>query len=106
MALRIGNGRRRIRAYGRLDGSAARAFLHGKVQAANEKKSNAQRERADSQGDKHRRNNCEFHRRGALLVEAQGFQPISHVQPNLMSDVLLIGVGKVLLILMPGNIGV
>jgi hypothetical protein len=41
-----------------------------------------------------------------LLVETQGFQTISHVQPNLMSDVLLIGVGKVLLILMPGNIGV
>jgi len=106
VALRIGNGCRRIRAYVRFDGSAARAFLHGEVQAPNEKESDAQRKRADSQRDKHRRNNCKFHRRGALLVETQGFQTISHVQPNLMSDVLLIGVGKVLLILMPGNIGV
>jgi hypothetical protein len=44
--------------------------LHGKVLAPNEKESNAQCERADNQGDKHWRNNCEFHRRGALLVEA------------------------------------
>ena len=106
MALRIGNGRRRIRAYVGFDGSAARAFLHRIVQAPNEEESNAQRERADSHGDKHRRNNCEFHRRGALLVEAQGFQTISHVQPNLMSDVPLIGVGKVPLTLTPGNSGV
>ncbi len=106
MALRISNGCRRVRANVRFDGSAARAFLHGKVQAPDEKESNAQCERADSQGDKHRRNNCEFHGRGALLVQAQRFQTISHGQPNLMSDVRLIGVGKVLLILMPGNIGV
>jgi hypothetical protein len=40
------------------------------VQAPNEKETNANCENADNQGDQHRRNNCEFHRRGALLVEA------------------------------------
>jgi hypothetical protein len=75
------------------------------VQASNDEQANAHCERADNQGDKHRRNNCEFHSRGALLVDAQGFQTISHGQPNLMSDVLLIGVGKVPLMLRPGNIG-
>lgn len=54
---------------GRLDGSAARAFFHGKMQAPNKKQSHTQCQRAYEQGDENRRHNCEFYRRGALLVE-------------------------------------
>jgi hypothetical protein len=68
--LGISESRRRIRAYRGFDGSAARAVFHGKVKAPNQKKSDAQSESADKKGDKHRRDNCEFYRRGPLLVEA------------------------------------
>src|SRR6266404_242492 len=40
MALRISDSRRRIRAYGGFHRTAARAFLHGKVQAPDKKKTN------------------------------------------------------------------
>ena len=70
MALGISDSCRRIRAYGGFDGSAARAFLHGIVQTPNEKESNAQRDRANKQSDKNRRDNTELYRRGSLIVEA------------------------------------
>lgn len=105
MVLRIGNGCRRILAYRGFDGCTARAFFHGIVQASNEKESNTQRHRADKQRDKHRRDNCEFYRRGTPLVNAHGFQKASHNHPNLIIAVLLIGVEKVLVTLSPGNSG-
>jgi len=70
MVLCVGDGCRCIRAYRGFDGSAPRGVLHGKVQASNEKKTDAQRERADKQGDENRRNNSEFYRRRTLVVEA------------------------------------
>ena len=109
MVLSIGYGRGCIRASVDLtcsfDGSAARAFLHGKVKAPDEKKTNTQRDRADKQRDKNRRNNCEFYRRCTLLVEAYGFEKISHDHPNLIIADVLIGVEKVLVTLSPGNNG-
>jgi len=110
MVLSIGLGQGCISYAGdltsRLDGSAARAFFHGKVQAPNEKKSHTQCQRAYEQGDENGRDNCEFYRRGALFVETQRFQMTAHDQPNLIIAVRVIGVGKVLLILRPGNNGV
>jgi len=109
MVLSIGLGQGCISYAGdltsRLDGSAARAFFHGKVQAPNEKKSHTQCQRAYEQGDENGRDNCEFYRRGALIVETQRFQMTAHDQPNLIIAVRVIGVGKVLLILRPGNNG-
>ena len=105
MALGISDSRRRIRAYRGFHGSAARTFFHGIVQAPDEKETNTQRDRADKQRDKNRRNNCEFYRRCTLLVAAHGFEKISHNHPNLIIAVVLIGVEKVLVTLSPGNIG-
>jgi hypothetical protein len=47
--------------------------LHGEVQAPNQKETDAQGDCADDQRDKYRRNDGEFHRRGALGVESEGF---------------------------------
>ena len=105
MVLRISDGCRPIRAYRGFDGTAARALFHGIVQAPDEKERDTQRDRAEKHRDKHRRHNCEFHRRGAPLVAAHRFQKISHHHPNLMIAVLVIGVEKVLLMLSPGNKG-
>src|SRR5437879_1729943 len=102
MVLRISDGCRPIRAYRGFDGTAARALFHGIVQAPDEKETDTQRDRADKHRDKHRRNNCEFYRRGALLVAAHRFQKISSHHPNLIIAVLLIGVEKVPVTLSPG----
>jgi hypothetical protein len=80
--------------------------LHGKVKAPNQEKTDAQGDCADKQRNKYRRNDCEFHRRGAPVVESQGFQMISHSQPNLMIAVRTIGVANVPVTVMPGNSGV
>ena len=105
MVLRISDGCRPIRAYRGFDGTAARALFHGIVQAPDEKERDTQRDRADKHRDKHRRNDCELHRRGALLVETQQFQLTAHDQPNLIIAVLVIGVAKVPVTVMPGNNG-
>jgi len=52
------------------DGSAARAFFRGIVQASDEKESNTQRHRADKEGDENGRDNSELYRRGSLIVDA------------------------------------
>ncbi len=87
------------------DGCAARTFLRSIVQAPNEKQTDTQRDRADKQRDKNRRNNCKLYRRSTLLVAAHGFEKISHNHPNLIIAVVLIGVEKVLVTLSPGNNG-
>ncbi len=76
------------------------------MQAPNQKKTDTQRDCADKQRDKYGRNDCEFHRRGAPLVEAQGLWMISHCQPNLIMAVRTIGVANVPVTVMPGNSGV
>ena len=105
MVLRISDGCRCIRAYRGFNGSTARPFLHGIVQASDEKESNTQCQRADKEGDENGRDNSELYRRGSLIVDAYRFQVTAHDQPNLTRAVLLIGVAKVLVTLRPGNNG-
>ena len=69
-ALGISNGCRPIRAYRGFDGGAPRAVFHRKVKAPNEKETNAQCQRAEEQRDENGCDNCEFDRRGSLIVEA------------------------------------
>jgi hypothetical protein len=68
--LGISNGCRPIRAYRGFDGGASRAVFHGKVKAANEKKTDAQSHGSDKQRDKHRRDDRELDGRGSLLITA------------------------------------
>ena len=53
--------------------------------------------------EKRRRDNGEFHGRGAVLVLAYGSEELSHGQPNLIMAVRVMGAGKVPATLRPGN---
>ena len=73
------------------------------MKAPDEKERKAQSDRAEDQQQKHRRDDGEFHRCRAFLALAYGLEMITHGQPNLIMANLVMGVGKMLATLSPGN---
>jgi len=94
-----------VSAYRSLDGGAARAFLNGVVQAADQKEANAQIERANHENDENRRNKGEFHCGSAAIVVQHTCQRITYRHPNRIHAVLVIGDVNVPATVMPGNSG-